>query len=134
MDEADLYKNLAYVTKMNRIAGLPNSDSNRAFDMFLKVRYLQERNEGRGVVFVERCSFESAAPSVTDPDRVADPSTLRRWFRSLDSSQPSFSFLRNTLTAATRLLARGETIRHDALTLSWPNMALFLQLLWPLRL
>jgi hypothetical protein len=51
VDEADLYKNLAYVTKMNRIAGLPNSDSNRAFDMFLKIRYLQERSEGRGVVF-----------------------------------------------------------------------------------
>src|SRR5580692_5106850 len=51
VDEADLYKNLAYVTKMNRIAGLPNSDSNRAFDMFLKIRYLQERNGGRVVVF-----------------------------------------------------------------------------------
>ena len=51
VDEADLYKNLAYATKMSRIAGLPNSDSNRAFDMFLKIRYLQERSEGRGVVF-----------------------------------------------------------------------------------
>jgi N12 class adenine-specific DNA methylase len=51
VDEADLYKNLGYVTKMSRIAGLPNSDSNRAFDMFLKIRYLQERSEGRGVVF-----------------------------------------------------------------------------------
>ena len=51
VDEADLYKNLAYVTKMSRIAGLPNSDSNRAFDMFLKIRYLQERSDGRGVVF-----------------------------------------------------------------------------------
>jgi N12 class adenine-specific DNA methylase len=51
VDEADLYKNLGYLTKMNRIAGLPNSDSNRAFDMFLKIRYLQERGEGRGVVF-----------------------------------------------------------------------------------
>lgn len=51
VDEADLYKNLAYTTKMSRIAGLPNSDSNRAFDMFLKIRYLQERGEGRGVVF-----------------------------------------------------------------------------------
>jgi hypothetical protein len=51
VDEADLYKNLAYTTKMNRIAGLPNSDSNRAFDMFLKARYLQERGDGRGVVF-----------------------------------------------------------------------------------
>ena len=40
VDEADLYKNLFYTTKMNRIAGLPNSDSNRAFDMFMKTRYL----------------------------------------------------------------------------------------------
>jgi len=51
VDEADLYKNLGYITKMSRIAGLPNSDSNRAFDMFLKIRYLQERSDGRGVVF-----------------------------------------------------------------------------------
>ena len=51
VDEADLYKNLGYVSKMTRIAGLPNSDSNRAFDMFLKIRYLQERGDGRGVVF-----------------------------------------------------------------------------------
>jgi hypothetical protein len=51
IDEADLYKNLSYVTKMNRIAGLPNTDSNRAFDMFLKIRYLQETSDGRGVVF-----------------------------------------------------------------------------------
>jgi hypothetical protein len=36
---------------MSRIAGLPNSDSNRAFDMFLKIRYLQESSDGRGVVF-----------------------------------------------------------------------------------
>jgi N12 class adenine-specific DNA methylase len=51
VDEADLYKNLGYITKMNRIAGLPNSDSNRAFDMFLKIRYVQEHGAGRGVVF-----------------------------------------------------------------------------------
>jgi len=51
VDEADLYKNLGYATKMTRIAGLPNSDSNRAFDMFLKTRYLQERSAGRGAVF-----------------------------------------------------------------------------------
>ena len=51
VDEADLYKNLGYATKMTRIAGLPNSDSNRAFDMILKTRYLQERSGGRGAVF-----------------------------------------------------------------------------------
>jgi N12 class adenine-specific DNA methylase len=51
VDEADVYKNLFYTTKMTRIAGLPNSDSNRAFDMFLKTRYVREAAGGRGVVF-----------------------------------------------------------------------------------
>ena len=50
VDEADLYKNLAYITKMSRIAGLPNSDSQRAFDMYLKIAYLR-RHTTRGVVF-----------------------------------------------------------------------------------
>jgi hypothetical protein len=95
---------------------------------------LLARSQALRFYFVEHCSLESAAPTVTDPDRVADPSTLRRWFRNLDCAQPSFSFLRSTLTAAARFLASGEMIRHDALPLSWPTMALFLQLLWPLRL
>ena len=51
VDEADAYKNLFYTTKMSRIAGLPNSDSNRAFDMFTKTRYIRELTGGRGVVF-----------------------------------------------------------------------------------
>ncbi len=49
VDEADLYKNLGFTTKMQRIAGLPNTESNRALDMYMKTRYLAER-EG-GVVF-----------------------------------------------------------------------------------
>ena len=49
--------------------------------------------------FLEGRSWEAAAPTVKDPDRVADPSTLRRWCRSLDSSQPPFSFLRETIRA-----------------------------------
>jgi N12 class adenine-specific DNA methylase len=51
VDEADAYKNLAYTSKMQRIAGLPNSDSFRAFDMYLKIRYIQQSPHTRGVVF-----------------------------------------------------------------------------------
>jgi len=95
---------------------------------------LLARSQALRLYFVEDCSLESAAPTVIDPDRVADPSTLLRWFRSLDCSQPSFSFLRKTLAAAAHCLARGEVIRHGSLQLSWPSLASFLQLLWPLRL
>ena len=38
VDEAHYYKNLYCPTKMNNVAGLPNSDSQRAFDAFIKVR------------------------------------------------------------------------------------------------
>ena len=49
VDESDLYKNLGFTSKMTRIAGLPNSESNRALDMYMKTRYLAER--GGGIVF-----------------------------------------------------------------------------------
>jgi hypothetical protein len=43
---SNCYKNLYFHTKMTRIAGLPNANSQRAFDMFVKVRNLLE-NGGR---------------------------------------------------------------------------------------
>jgi Helicase conserved C-terminal domain len=51
LDESDMAKNLYFLSKMSRIAGLPNTDSNRASDMYMKTRYIRERNNGRGVVF-----------------------------------------------------------------------------------
>lgn len=42
-DELHMFKNLYFHSKMTRIAGLPNSDSQRAFDMFVKVRDLLQR-------------------------------------------------------------------------------------------
>ncbi len=40
VDEFTAFKNLFFATKMTRIAGLSNSDSQRAFDMFVKVRHI----------------------------------------------------------------------------------------------
>jgi len=51
IDEAQYFKNLFYVSKMTRIAGLPQTASERAFDLFLKTHYIQQINGGAGVVF-----------------------------------------------------------------------------------
>lgn len=52
VDESHYFKNLARFSKMERIAGLPNSDSQRAFDMFVKCRYVcKSRGDGTGIVF-----------------------------------------------------------------------------------
>jgi N12 class adenine-specific DNA methylase len=40
VDEANAYKNLKFVTRMDRIKGLPNSESERAWDLYLKVHTL----------------------------------------------------------------------------------------------
>ena len=82
--------------------------------------------------FVERSSWEEAMPALKDPNRVPDPSTLRRWAHGLDHSQPALSFLRETLARVAHWLARGDPAAHEAETLSW--LTPVLQILWPLRL
>ena len=51
VDEAHAYKNMAVFSKMNNVAGISSSGSQRAMDMFLKCQYISEVNGGRGIVF-----------------------------------------------------------------------------------
>ena len=52
VDEAHNFKNLYYITKMNNVSDLGDKEgSQRAFDLYMKVRYLQKLNGGRGIVF-----------------------------------------------------------------------------------
>jgi hypothetical protein len=92
------------------------------------------RSEAVRRYFIEGCSWETAAPPVKDPNRVADPATLRRWFRSLDSSQPPFSFLRQMIANVSAWLSGGETVVHSSLRLGWHSIFPFLARFWPLRL
>ena len=51
VDEAHYFKNLFTVSKMNNVAGVPSVKSKKASDMLAKVQYIQEINNGGGVVF-----------------------------------------------------------------------------------
>jgi N12 class adenine-specific DNA methylase len=77
VDEADAYKNLFYTTKMHRIAGLPNSDSNRAFDMFMKTRYIRELTGGRGVVFATGTPISNTMAEMYTMQRYLGPDLLQ---------------------------------------------------------
>ena len=92
------------------------------------------RSEALRRYFVENCSWEAAAPPVKDPNRVADPSTLRRWFRELDCSQPLYAVLRRTLAAIDAWIRGGQILRHGNLQLSWRTVFPFLRRFWPLRI
>ena len=92
------------------------------------------RSQALRQYFLEHGSCESALPHLKDPDRVPDPSTLRRWFHSLDSSRPAFSFLRPALETMAQWLTRGERLEYGFVRLSWRTLFPFLQVFWPLRL
>lgn len=50
VDEAQEFKNLFITTSLSRISGLGNlTGSEKAFDLFVKCRYLQQKYDGRGV-------------------------------------------------------------------------------------
>ncbi len=78
VDEAHKFKNLFYVTKMNRVAGLPQTASERAFDLFLKVQYIQERNQGGGVVFATGTPISNTMAEMFTMQRYLQMHTLRR--------------------------------------------------------
>ncbi len=92
------------------------------------------RSEALRRYFVEGCSWEAAAPPVKDPHRVADSSTLRRWFQVLDSSQPPFSFLRRTVQAFDQWIQSGQIFHYSDAPLSWPTVFPLLHRFWPLRI
>jgi N12 class adenine-specific DNA methylase len=74
VDEADLFKNLEFTTKMQRIAGLPNTGSNRALDMYLKTRYVAER--GGGIVFATGTPISNTMAEMYTLQRYLAPERL----------------------------------------------------------
>lgn len=79
--------------------------------------------------FVEHCSWEKAAPQFKDPDRLPDPSTVRRWSSGLDGSRLWRSLLDQILARVTRYLARSGQDVAESVSRFIP----VLEVLYPMR-
>lgn len=51
VDEAHLFKNLSFATRMQNVRGLAQGNAQRATDLFLKIQYLEGLNPGRSSTF-----------------------------------------------------------------------------------
>jgi N12 class adenine-specific DNA methylase/O-acetyl-ADP-ribose deacetylase (regulator of RNase III) len=78
VDEAHYFKNLFYVSKMTRVAGMPQTASERAFDMFLKVQYIQKVNHGGGVVFATGTPIANSVAEMFTMQRYLQMGALRK--------------------------------------------------------
>lgn len=76
IDEAHYFKNLETPTKMERVAGLQTSGSERAFDIFMKARYLGEHNPGHGVTFATGTPISNTMVEMYTMQRFLDPEGL----------------------------------------------------------
>jgi N12 class adenine-specific DNA methylase len=78
VDEAQAFKNLFYISKMTRVAGLPQAASERAFDMMLKVAHVQKQNGGGGVVFATGTPVTNTMAEMFTMQRYLQPELLRK--------------------------------------------------------
>lgn len=76
VDEADLFKNLWFPTRMTRVAGLPNSESQRSYDLFLKTQYLNKMTKNRGVIFATGTPVSNSMAEVFTMQRYLQPQVL----------------------------------------------------------
>ena len=76
-DESQAGKNLETATKMERVAGIQTGGSERAFDLYMKARYLSEEHPGHGVVFASGTPISNSMVEMYTQCRYLDPEGLR---------------------------------------------------------
>jgi hypothetical protein len=81
--------------------------------------------------FVEHCSWEQASPKFKDADRAADSSTVRRWLKGVDESQPIPSFVRKLAARVAPWLPSAPSHQNQAKFLSW--LMAVMEILFPMR-
>ncbi len=82
IDESHYFKNLETPTKIERVAGLQTGGSERAYDLYMKARYLDEHHPGHGVTFATGTPISNSLVELFTLQRFLDPAGLKS--RSID--------------------------------------------------
>jgi N12 class adenine-specific DNA methylase len=77
IDEIQLHKNLETPTKMERVAGVQTGGSERAFDLFMKARYLNEKHPGHGLIGASGTPISNSLVEMYTMQRYFDPDGLK---------------------------------------------------------
>lgn len=77
VDEAHEFKNLAVTTKMQNVAGISTSESQKATDLLMKCQYLDEITGGRGLVFCTGTPISNSPVELYTMMRYLQANTLR---------------------------------------------------------
>jgi len=98
VDEAHKYKALPVYTQMQRVKGVPTSRSQRATNMLMRTRWIQEQNGGRGVVFATGTPIANTTAELYNMQRYLQPQELEeRGVKSFDAWARTFGEIQTKL-------------------------------------
>lgn len=98
VDEAHNYKNIAPVTRLGRIKGINARTSQRAFDMQMKVRVLQEKYNNGHVVFATGTPVSNSISELWTMMSYIQPDVLERMeIDSFDAFVGAFGLIESVL-------------------------------------
>jgi len=98
IDEAHYFKNLETPTKMERVAGIQTGGSERAFDVYMKARYLDEQHAGHGVTFATGTPISNTMVEMYTMQRFLDPEGLKsRGLEHFDAWAATFGEVVDTM-------------------------------------
>ncbi len=98
IDEAHNFKNLETPTKMERVAGIQTGGSERAFDVYMKARYLDEQHQGHGVTFATGTPISNTMVEMYTMQRFLDPEGLKsRGLEHFDAWAATFGEVVDTM-------------------------------------
>ena len=102
VDEAHEFKNLMYGTKRQTVGGLGDKEgSDKAFDLYMKVRYLQQLNGGKGIVFATGTPISNSIAEMYHMMRYLATDTLKEMgFHNFDAWADVFTEISNVLELA----------------------------------
>lgn len=76
VDESHNFKRLWFQTKMGRVRGVQPDGSERAFNLYIKLRHLNQQNNGRGIVFATGTPLSNTLAEVYTLQRFLAPQQL----------------------------------------------------------
>ena len=98
IDEAHYFKNLETPTKMERVAGIQTGGSERAFDVYMKARYLDEQHAGHGVTFATGTPISNTMVEMYTMQKFLDPEGLKsRGLEHFDAWAATFGEVVDTM-------------------------------------
>ncbi|MCA9194596.1 MAG: DEAD/DEAH box helicase family protein [Planctomycetales bacterium] len=101
VDEAHYFKNLETPTKMERVAGVQTGGSQRAFDIYMKSRYLSQLHPGHGVTFATGTPISNTMVELYNLQRFLDPEGLQqRGIEHFDGWAANFGEVVDTMEIA----------------------------------